>query len=1129
IDNGSGMCKAGFAGDDAPRAVTQDIIMQETEAAKSNRRSSTLSAAEQRNHNAPVSIAPENTRVAKRRRDPKTLKKLCTTAVAVLLTQHTVSANRYLKKIVYLQHVILDSYDYCTDSLIEDLTKSNSSISIIKLSLRGCDVITDGAIRSLEGLKNLTYLDLNNCKVTDKGLKYIESKCNLYIYMYNLLIVLYIELQHLLYLNLSKTKITNVGILSMVTNAKFKPELQVLLLDGCTRVDSSGILIPIVNAFINLLQLSLGYTTFSKPLEQKLTNKNIRLEQLDVNHTLINDQDLIGFICQFKSLVELKLGGCEALTTRSLSFLPRGKIISVLVVLKYIQFPDREHDLNDILSRYKDLPIEHLDLAGFLNITDEGAKYIAGMKHLRYLSLDGTKVTDEGIMLFENLTELEKLYLDRTLLTDVAIEKLKGLSKLETLSLCRTEVSNVGLCFLGDFEQISFARNLRTLNLAQCIHVTDKGVRGLDGMQNLTNLNLDHTGVSKSCLKYLKVMSEYFFKIFGTVTIVQEVSRPTSPTLMNDEPLPTPIIDITKPISIVRKSSKRKHGRKNSFYALKQFRKFNKLKQLQQYTPPSSFIQIYSKSKSQKLLCLWPLPTITRYTILLSLIISTLTFLGLFDFTCSSPSYVIHHLDITNLLVSPFLFFPSIPSIFIFCWNVLILGLFEESLTHMLGGTRRFIIVLAYIIFSVCTIRQCIGYIFSKSTGWAVPSLFFSDSLHECSQGLAPFLFALVVIQSLNIQDKYILMYGSKNSKFTIRKVTLQIIMCLVNYTVKNILWWSLTGLLTGFIAMIIIQTWLAKDKHWASEEIKDEEDEDDLPVEITMGRYRPLPLWRTLHVAIKKGLLVVCAILPVLLICNGHYTKERLIDPISLNQLSYDRYLFTFVIMTAPRRGNPPFLSRTLDSYIKNWPENPEPGSLYDRIQTIVYTHFTTHVEYDRAQRFFQTSARGQRYLKWMREEGDTLDQRSHVSKALSLAADKFQSTYIALVEDDFPVCGTKEWRKIESVIYAANIESPNHCGVFVGTGGSGLFLKPKIAKLASGLLLKYPNLPPDIIIQQCLLGNLNECRECTQTLVTSKTLLMYHIGYNTSTSEDRSYKKNEFQCGWRHPFNGDPNVITL
>lgn len=383
--------------------------------------------------------------------------------------------------------------------------------------------------------------------------------------------------------------------------------------------------------------------------------------------------------------------------------------------------------------------------------------------------------------------------------------------------------------------------------------------------------------------------------------------------------------------------------------------------------------------------------------------------------------------------------------------------------------------------------------------------------------GLAPFLFALAVIQTLNIQDKYILIYGN-NHKFTVRKVTLQIIMCLFNYTVKNILWWSLTGLFTGFIAMILIQTLLAQDKNWASEEFY--EKDDVVPVEIIMGRYRPLPLWRTLHSAVRKGLLVVFSTLPILLICNGYYTQERLIDSVSLNQLSYDRYLFTFVIMTAPRRDNPPFLSRTLDSYVKNWPENPEPGSLYDRIHTIVYTHFTAHSEYDKAKDMFESTTRGRRYIKWIQEEGNTFDQRSHVSKALSLAADNFQSTYIALIEDDFPVCGTQEWRKIESVIYAANIKSPNHCGVFVGTGGSGLFLKPKIAKLASGLLLKYPNLPPDIIIQQCLLGNLYECRECTQTLVTSKTLLMYHIGHNTSTSVDRSYKKNDFQCGWRHPF---------
>lgn len=109
-------------------------------------------------------------------------------------------------------------------------------------------MITDGAIRSLEGLKNLNYLDLNNCKVTDKGLKSIESKFVCICLFAPSFLIVYTELQHLVYLNLSKTKITNAGLSSLVKNAKFKSELQVLLLDGCTRLDSiSSILIPIIN------------------------------------------------------------------------------------------------------------------------------------------------------------------------------------------------------------------------------------------------------------------------------------------------------------------------------------------------------------------------------------------------------------------------------------------------------------------------------------------------------------------------------------------------------------------------------------------------------------------------------------------------------------------------------------------------------------------------------------------------------------------------------------------------------------------------------------------------------------------------------------------------------------------
>lgn len=51
------------------------------------------------------------------------------------------------------------------------------------------------------------------------------------------------------------------------------------------------------------------------------------------------------------------------------------------------------------------MPLEHLDLSGFLNVTDEGALPISQMRKLRYLNLDGTKVTDEGIAMFKGKTK----------------------------------------------------------------------------------------------------------------------------------------------------------------------------------------------------------------------------------------------------------------------------------------------------------------------------------------------------------------------------------------------------------------------------------------------------------------------------------------------------------------------------------------------------------------------------------------------------------------------------------------------------------------------------------------------------------------------------------------------------
>ncbi|CAO3594119.1 unnamed protein product [Absidia cylindrospora] len=586
-----------------------------------------------------------------------------------------------------------------------------------------------------------------------------------------------------------------------------------------------------------------------------------------------------------------------------------------------------------------------------------------------------------------------------------------------------------------------------------------------------------------------------------------------------------------------------------------------------------------SKSKSQKLLCLWPLPVMTRYTILVSILISALNASHLIQLTCSSPKYVIFRHEIVSLLLSPFVFSFTLHGIVLFSWNIVILGLFEESLSQPLGGTHRFFSIVSSIVLTVCAIRQGLGFLFSRATGWAIPTLFFSDSIHECNQGLAPFLFALLIIQSASIGDKYILIFGDdkdSNYKLTIHKVTLQLSMLLVNYMVKNILWWSLTGLITGYLATIIIQTiYLTREDegyYYLTHPSDDQEQGSTLtPLHATITQekdrqppllsswngfldpYRRTPLWRVLWSAIKRGSLVMAMTLLLLLTFNAYYTRENFVDEMTLNNmLSKDAYLFSFVVMTAPRRGDPPFLTQTLQSYLDQWPLLPSvpelpvdtitttPSNvtsstattgrlLYDRIQLFVYTHFSDHLEYDRAYERFGQDPKGKQYIKWVHEQGYELNHRLHISSALQHATSNGPSTYVALLEDDFPICGRHAWREIEHVVYEANRKVPDHCGVFVGTGGSGLFLKSDIAILISRLLLEYTDIPPDIVIQKCLLGELPECRACSQTLVVSKTLLMHHIGFNASTSADRQYKKNEFQCGWRHPFNGDPNVITM
>ncbi|KAI8982690.1 hypothetical protein BDB01DRAFT_836127 [Pilobolus umbonatus] len=425
-------------------------------------------------------------RIELSKKSVKALKDISMECVTKLLSQHSVQSQRHLRHIIclsptvaegliihlikagrlnvstlrrlsdhcYLQHVILDSYSYCTDSLIEYLCQSNSNRSVIHLSLRGCDILTDASILYLEELQQLHYLDL------------------------------------------SKTKITSRGLLSLIQHGI--PNIEVLILDGCLSIQSNHLLSVIFNECAYLNRLSLVSIPLS---QQEYTCHQHPLTYLNISQTDIDDRGLIQLLKRTSHLTELKLTGCSHLTTHSLACLPT-RYILVLSHLSRIYFPNREHDLNDTLMRYKGLPLDHLDLSGYLNISTLDS--LAHIKQLTYLNLNGTKLTDEGMAYVKGLSRLQQLYLDKTLVTEEGLSQLIGLPHLDTLSLSYTQVTNAILHLFGDFDQTSFTRTIRTLNLSHCSLISDEGIPGLKGMSNLTHLILDHTHVSEYCVEYLR-------------------------------------------------------------------------------------------------------------------------------------------------------------------------------------------------------------------------------------------------------------------------------------------------------------------------------------------------------------------------------------------------------------------------------------------------------------------------------------------------------------------------------------------------------------------------------------------------------------------------------------------------
>uniref|UniRef100_U9U253 RNI-like protein n=1 Tax=Rhizophagus irregularis (strain DAOM 181602 / DAOM 197198 / MUCL 43194) TaxID=747089 RepID=U9U253_RHIID len=73
-----------------------------------------------------------------------------------------------------LQNIILDNYPRATDSLLEVIGNTQRA-SVTRVSLRGCEVLTDTGLNGLQGLLFLESLDVSSCRVKDRALPALQG------------------------------------------------------------------------------------------------------------------------------------------------------------------------------------------------------------------------------------------------------------------------------------------------------------------------------------------------------------------------------------------------------------------------------------------------------------------------------------------------------------------------------------------------------------------------------------------------------------------------------------------------------------------------------------------------------------------------------------------------------------------------------------------------------------------------------------------------------------------------------------------------------------------------------------------------------------------------------------------
>lgn len=381
-----------------------------------------------------------------------------------------------------------------TALILDDTTVDATALAALDLPLRRLYLARtqadDAALTALAArpaLAGLEVLDLEDCAITDHGMKAIGAFHELHA------------------VNLSGSLITDVGGAALGALNK----LAIVDLGGThVGVRTVAALRPLA-----LLELFLDSTFVGKEIAT-LGGFAAGITRFDVSSLATykaTDADLT-WLAAAPNLVEVGLSGTKVhdrlvQTIASRPGLRRLRLAGTPITLPTIQSIVKQRQLEEV--DLAETPVDDASAAALLAMprmrilrldrTGVGDAALGGAVsgELVELYLSRTKVTDAGLSLLETTPRLEALGLGETSVGDPTIARIAKLTRLRTLVLSQAAASSSGLASLGALIDLE---RLYLENTA----ADDTTLVGLAPLRELRTLHLANTQVSEDALPMLR-------------------------------------------------------------------------------------------------------------------------------------------------------------------------------------------------------------------------------------------------------------------------------------------------------------------------------------------------------------------------------------------------------------------------------------------------------------------------------------------------------------------------------------------------------------------------------------------------------------------------------------------------